>query len=43
MMVSKTVSIELEDLSKIQNEIENGNALTFSEFVQRAIKNELKR
>jgi len=42
MMVSKTVSLELEDLSKIQKRIEDGEFTTFSEFVQIAIKNELK-
>jgi hypothetical protein len=42
-MVSKTVSLELEDLSKIRDKLKEGKASTFSEFVQRAIKNELKR
>jgi predicted CopG family antitoxin len=42
-MVSKTVSIDLDDLKRVQNKIKEGKAITFSEFVQRAIKNELKR
>lgn len=43
MMVSKTVSLELEDLSKIDEELKRGEKSTFSEFIQKAIKNELKR
>jgi len=43
MMLSKTVSLELEDLSKIQKRIEDGEFTTFSEFVQYAIKNELNK
>ncbi len=42
LRVSKTCSLELEDLSKIQKRIEEGEFTTFSEFVQYAIKNELK-
>lgn len=42
-MLSKTVSLELEDLSKIQKRIEDGEFTTFSEFVQYAIKNELNK
>ncbi len=42
MIVSKTVSLELEDLYKIQERLKDGNNTTFSEFVQNAIKNELK-
>lgn len=42
-MVSKTVSLELEDLSKIHYMIENGQVSTFSAFVQYAIKNELNK
>lgn len=42
MMVSKTVSIELEDLTKIQDRLRMGEANSFSEFVQKAIKNELR-
>lgn len=43
MMVSKTLSIELNDLAEIQKKVRDGESSTFSEFVQRAIKNELKR
>jgi Arc/MetJ-type ribon-helix-helix transcriptional regulator len=42
MMVSKTVSIGINDLTRIQEEIENEKYETFSKFVQTAIKNELK-
>jgi len=42
-MVSKSVSLELEDLSKIHYMIENGQVSTFSAFVQSSIKNELNR
>lgn len=43
MMCSKTVSIGLEDLEKIQKKLEENKYSTFSEFVQKAIKNELRR
>lgn len=43
MMVSKTVSIGLKDLSKIQEKIKEDEYATFSEFIQKAVKNELKR
>lgn len=43
MMVSRTVSFELNDLNKIQKKIGNGEVENLSEFVQKAIKNELKR
>ena len=42
-MVSRTVSFELKDLNKIQKKIENGEVDNLSEFVQKAIKNELNR
>jgi Arc/MetJ-type ribon-helix-helix transcriptional regulator len=42
-MVSRTVSFELEDLNKIQKKIENGEVDNLSEFVQKAINNELNR
>jgi len=42
-MLSKTVSLELDDLSRIQERIEDGEFSTFSEFVQNAIKNELDK
>lgn len=43
MMVSKTVSISFKDLEKISKKIENEEYLTFSEFVQKAVKNELEK
>lgn len=43
MMVSKTVTIDVKDLVRIDEKVENGEASTISEFVQKAIKNELKR
>jgi len=43
LMVSRTVSFELKDLNKIQKKIENGEVDNLSEFVQKAIKNELNR
>ena len=42
MYVSKTITLEAEDVVKIQKSVENGKAATFSEFVQNAIKNELR-
>ncbi len=42
-MVSRTVSIELEDLAQIQEKIKNNELSNISEFVRKAIKNELKR
>jgi Arc/MetJ-type ribon-helix-helix transcriptional regulator len=42
-MCSKTVSIGLDDLNKILERIEKNEYSTFSEFVQKAIKNELIR
>lgn len=41
-MVSKTVSIELDDINRIQEKIKSGEVSNLSEFVQRAIRNELK-
>lgn len=43
MMVSKTVSLELDDLKKVENKLKKGKASTFSDFVQKAIRNELRR
>jgi Arc/MetJ-type ribon-helix-helix transcriptional regulator len=42
LMVAKSVSMDLNDLSKIQEKIENGESASLSEFVRNAIKNELK-
>ena len=43
MMCSKPISIGLKDLTKIQEKIEEDEYATFSEFVQKAIRNELER
>ena len=43
MIVSKTISIELKDLAEIQEEINNEKVPSLSEFIQIAVKNELKR
>lgn len=42
MMVGKSVSIDLNDLNKIREKIENGESASLSEFVRNAIKNELR-
>ena len=42
LMVAKSVSMDLNDLNKIQEKIENGESASLSEFVRNAIKNELK-
>ena len=42
LRVSKTVSIDLEDLSKIQELIKKGKTANLSEFVQNAIKKQLE-
>ena len=43
MFVSKSISIDLEDLNEIQRRISEGTIKTVSEFVQKAIEHELKR
>lgn len=43
MMVGKSVSMDLNDLNKIQKRIENGESSSLSEFVRNAIKNELRK
>ncbi|TMS40937.1 MAG: ribbon-helix-helix protein, CopG family [Methanobacterium sp.] len=43
MMVGKSVSVDLNDLNRIQKRIENGESSSLSEFVRNAIKNELRR
>lgn len=43
MRASKTVSIELDDIKEIENRLKTGEVDSFSEFVQKAIKNELER
>jgi len=42
-MVGKSVSVDLNDLNRIQKRIENGESSSLSEFVRNAIKNELRR
>lgn len=42
MIVSKTISIEFEDLKKIDSLIKDGEARNLSEFIRCAIKNQLK-
>ncbi len=41
-MVAKSVSIELEDLIQIEEMIKTGKLENVSQFVRKAIKNELK-
>jgi len=41
-MVAKSVSIELEDLIQIEEMIKTGKLENLSQFVRKAIKNELK-
>lgn len=43
MRVTKSVSVDANDLIKIGNVIKNGNYLNVSDFVQKAVKNELER
>lgn len=43
LMVAKSVSIDLEDLTEIQEIIKKGESANLSEFVRNAIKHELKR
>jgi Arc/MetJ-type ribon-helix-helix transcriptional regulator len=42
LMVAKSVSIELEDLIQIEEMIKTGKLENVSQFVRKAIKNELK-
>jgi Arc/MetJ-type ribon-helix-helix transcriptional regulator len=42
LMVAKSVSIELEDLIQIEEMIKTGKLENLSQFVRKAIKNELK-
>lgn len=41
LRVSKTVSLDAEDIVKIQKSIEKGYAENLSDFIQRAVKNYL--
>ena len=43
MKVSRTISIDLEDLTEIQKKIDESKISNLSEFIQFAVKNELKR
>ena len=43
MFVSKTVSMDIEDLIVIQNFIYKKNYSNISEFVQQAVKNQINR
>ncbi|WP_100908787.1 ribbon-helix-helix protein, CopG family [Methanobacterium subterraneum] len=43
MMVAKCVSMDLEDLTEIQEKIKKGESNSVSEFVRNAIRKELKR
>ena len=42
MKVSRTISIDLEDLTEIQKKIDESKISNLSEFIQNAVKNELK-
>jgi len=43
MKISRTITIDLEDLVKIDAKIKNEEIQSLSEFVQKAVKNEIKR
>ncbi|MFA0834157.1 MAG: ribbon-helix-helix protein, CopG family [Methanobacterium formicicum] len=43
MMVGKSVSIDLKDLTEIQEKVKKGESNSVSEFVRNAIRKELKR
>jgi len=43
LLVSRTIALDLEDMTRIQRKIENGEFKNVSEFVQQAVRNELKR
>lgn len=42
MKVSRTISIDIKDLTEIQTKIDKGKISNLSEFIQNAVKNELK-
>ena len=42
LKVAISVSIELDDLSKVLEKILKGESSNLSEFIQKAVKNELK-
>ncbi len=43
MRVTKSVSVDANDLISIGNEVKSGNYLNVSDFIQKAVKNELER
>ena len=43
LKVGKSVSLDFEDLEKINKKILKGESKNLSEFITKAIKNELKR
>ncbi len=43
LKIARNITIDFEDLKKIDHKIKNGDFGGVSEFVQKAIKNELKR
>jgi Arc/MetJ-type ribon-helix-helix transcriptional regulator len=43
MIVSKNISIDVEDLLKIEDLVKCGEERNFSAFIQRAVKKELSR
>jgi Arc/MetJ-type ribon-helix-helix transcriptional regulator len=42
MKIAKTVTLDFEDLAKIDAKVKNGEFEGVSDFVQRAVKNQLK-
>jgi Arc/MetJ-type ribon-helix-helix transcriptional regulator len=42
VMVAKSVSIDLDDLTEIQKKLDNGESNSLSEFIRNAIKKELE-
>ncbi|MEN6574136.1 hypothetical protein [Methanobacterium aggregans] len=43
MKISRTITLDFEDLVKIDDEIKRGEFGSVSEFVQHAVKNELRK
>lgn len=43
MKISRSITLDLEDLIRIDGEIKKGKFESVSEFAQKAIKNELER
>lgn len=43
MMVAKSVSIDLEDLTEIEKILKKSKSANLSEFIRIAVKHELKR